>query len=88
MLFSETSTISAELTCPKCNDTYIRPRQLPCGHSLFTFCIKVTKIETPNEFQYIVGQQITAIPPDGFSTDEQLTARLNKATKTQQEKLH
>ena len=71
-------TFINELNCPKCNDTCVPPRQLPCGNSLCTLCLEVTEIEAPNRFKCMVCEQIHFIPEEGFPIDEKLANELNK----------
>ena len=87
MLLNESEPTSSELKCPKCNDTYIRLRQLPCGHSLCTYCIKESGFEASNKFKCFVCEKIHSVPNDGFSADEPLlNKQLNQVAVSQKEK--
>ena len=77
-----------DLNCPQCKDTYVRPKLLPCGHSLCSYCIKVTALDLSNEFKCLVCKKVHSLPEDGFPTNEKLTNKLNKTFAKQKEKFN
>lgn len=70
------------LDCPQCQQRYIRPRQLPCGFSLCSFCIKVATVESSDEFKCVSCGQIHLVPENGFPIDLNLTDELNRKPTT------
>lgn len=87
MLLSENKTISSDLKCLKCNETYNQPCRLPCGHSFCTYCIEVTGTELSNEFKCISCQHTHLIPAKGFPIDQTLRNELKIANFLQKMKI-
>ena len=66
------------LDCPHCQQRYIRPRLLPCGQSLCSFCIKVATVDFTDEFRCDSCGNIHLVPENGFPIDRNLIEELNK----------
>ena len=82
MLFNDSETIN-ELICQKCNQTCASPSQLPCGHLLRTFCLKVTAYlsSTKNKCAVCQHNQLNKIVI--AATNDKITDKLrNKASGT------
>jgi len=73
------------LDCPQCQQRYIRPRLLPCGQSLCSFCIKVATVDFTDEFRCDSCGNIHLVPENGFPIDHKLIEELNKKPSTSSE---